>query len=157
MIEFLIWAPDRATFTVTLPTITLPDGRPIARLPEADEEPADGGSLIWVEGLACSEIGPVIKTPAVLDDEGDEIEPAIVVPGHHANVLASGAIAEMLTAGMPTEGDIFDRTQLIDLLGGELWWAASGFGEPAGYVGPSGVKIFDPALVDHRARVFWGV
>jgi len=155
MIEFLLWAPDRETFTATLPTITLPDGRPIARLPAEDEEPADGGSLMWIEGIACSEIGPVIKTPAVLDEDGEEIEPAIVVPGHHANVLATGAIAALLTAGMPAEGSIFARTRLIQLLGGELVWQESEVGEPPGYVGPSGVKISDPAVVDHRARVFW--
>jgi hypothetical protein len=155
MIEFLLWAPDRETFIETLPTITLPDDRSIARVPAEYEEPADGGSLIWIEGITCSELGPVVKVPAVLDEDGNELEPVVMVPGHHVNVLAEGAIAGLLTAGMPTEGDIFERTRLIALLGGELWWALSGFGEPPGYVGPSGVKIFDPSTVAHRARVFW--
>lgn len=123
------------------------------RLPGEGEEAPDGGSIITLGDVLCSEVGAVIKVPAVLDEAGEEIVPAVIIPGHHVNMAATGALAAMLTDGMPAEGDIFVRTRILELLG-EMEWQPSAVGEPAGYVGTSGVKIFDPATINHRARVW---
>lgn len=153
-IEYLLWAPDRATFAATISALTLPDGSHIARLPEEGEEAPDGGSVVTVECCECSEIGPIMKTPAVLNDDGNEVAPAEIVPGYHVNMRAYGWLADLLTDGMLTEGNVFERTRILDLLGA-MDWEPSAVGEPPGYVGRSGVKIFDPATVNHRARVWW--
>lgn len=154
MIEFLIWAPDRAIFAATMSALTLPDGSHIARLPEEGEHIPDGGSIITLNGVLCSEVGPITKTPAVLDPEtGEELTPAVIIPGYHANMAATGALAQMMTEGMPTEGDIFARTRLLSFLG-TMEWMPSAVGEPEGYVGASGIKVFDPSAVNHRARVW---
>lgn len=151
-IEYLLWAPDRATFVETMAALTLPDGRHLAYLALPNEPGA--ADIYFVNGCECSEIGAVVKTLAIVDDDGNEIEPAEIVGGYHVNMRAYGWLADLLTAGMPSEGDVFTRTRILDLLG-EMDWEPSAVGEPPGYVGRSGVKIFDPATVNHRARVWW--
>lgn len=151
-IEMLLWALTREIFAATMAGLTLPGGQHIAWL--ATEEapgPTPTSSIRTLEVILCDEIGEVVKTPAGHDDVGNEITPAVVVPGYHANLVATGWLADMLTAGMPTEGDIFTRTRILDLLG-TMNWQPSTVGELAGYVGNSGVKIGDPAIVNHRAR-----
>lgn len=155
-VEILLWAPDRETFANTMASLTLPGGQHIAWLATEDEPgPTPTSSIRTLEVILCDEIGEVVKTPAVLDEEGNIVTPAVIVPGYHANLVATGWLAEMLTAGMPTEGDIFTRTRILDLLGTMNWQPSAG-GEPAGYVGTSGVKIFDPTVINHRARRWAG-
>ena len=151
-VEFLLWVPDQPKFVATMAALTLPDGRHIARLPDPGE-PA-GVDIYFIEGVECSEIGPVIKSPPVLDDDGNVVEPAEMVGGYHVNMRAYGWLADLLTAGMPTEGDVFARTRILDLLGA-MEWQPSAVGEPPGYVGTSGIKIFDPDEIDHRYREWW--
>lgn len=151
-IEYLLWAPDRATFIATMAALTLPDGRRLAYLAIPNEP--GGNDIYFIEGCECSEIGLVVKTPAVLDDDGNVVEPAVIVGGYHVNMHAYGWLAELLTDGMPAEGGVFERTRILDLLG-DMDWEPSAVGEPPGYVGRSGVKIFDPATVNHRVRVWW--
>lgn len=151
-IEMLLWAPDRETFANTMATLTLPGGQHIAWLATEDEPgPTPTSTIRTLEVILCDEIGEVVKTPAVLDEEGNIVTPAVIVPGYHVNMVATGWLAEMLTAGMSTEGDIFTRTRILELLG-TMNWQPSEVGEPAGYVGTSGVKISDPGIVNHRAR-----
>ena len=47
---------------------------------------------------------PVIKTPAVLDDDGNVIEPAVMEPGVHINALEpiEGADDYLVTPDHPT-------------------------------------------------------
>lgn len=151
-VEILLWALTREIFANTMAGLTLPDGRHIAWLATEDEPgPTPTSSIRTLEVILCDEIGEVLKTPAVLDEEGNEITPPVIVPGYHVNMVATGWLAEMLTAGMPAEGDIFTRTRILELLG-EMNWQPSAVGEPAGFVGTSGVKISDPDIVNHRAR-----
>lgn len=151
-IEMLLWALTREIFANTMAGLTLPGGQHIAWLATEDEPgPTPTSSIRTLDVILCDEIGEVVKTPAVLDEEGNEITPAVVVPGYHANLVATGWLAEMLTAGMPTEGTIFERTRILELLG-TMNWQPSAMGELAGYVGTSGVKIGDPGSVNHRAR-----
>lgn len=152
-IEMLLWAPDRETFAATMAGLTLPDGQHIAWLATEEEPGPENNSIRTLDVILCSEIGEVVKTPAVPDEEGNEITPAVIIPGHHANLVATGWLAEMLTAGLPAEGTIFERTRILDLLG-TMNWQPSSVGEPVGYVGTSGVKISDPSAVNNRVRVW---
>lgn len=151
-VEMLLWAPDRETFANTMATLTLPGGQHIAWLATEEEPgPMSTSSIRTLGVILCDEIGEVVKTPAVLDEEGNIVTPAVIVPGYHVNMVATGWLAETLTAGMPTEGDIFTRTRILQLLG-TMNWQPSAVGEPAGCVGTSGVKIFDPNIINQRAR-----
>ena len=153
-IEYGLHAPDLASYQAALTAIVLPDGQPLARLPDEGETAGDTNALIYHPLVRGSEIGIVVRTPGEYDDEGEEIAPPVIVPGYHANLMAVGDMVDALTAGMPTEGDVFARSRILELLGLEMTWTAvSVDGVPAGYVGPHGVRIFDLAVINNRARV----
>lgn len=143
MIEYLLWAPDRDTFLTAMQGLT----NPVTETPLID---ADGNPSHCVR---VDEIGLIVKSPAVYDEDGNEIEAATVIPGHHANMAAYGELADLLTAGMPAEGTVLERTRILDLLG-DMTPTESQVGEPHGLVGTSGVKVFGPSAVDHRYRVW---
>lgn len=168
-IEMLLWAPNRETFANTMAGLTLPGGRHIAWLATAEAPGAvlETSSIRTLDVIACDEIGPIIKksgngdaledptaeNPVVplFDANGQETGLLTFIPGYHVNMVATGWLAATLTAGMPAEGDIFTRTRILELLG-TMNWQPSEVGEPAGYVGTSGVKIFDPNIINQRAR-----
>lgn len=151
-VEILLWALTREIFANTMAGLTLPGGQHIAWLATEEEPgPTPANSIRTLEVILCDEIGEVVKTPAVLDEEGNEITPAVVVPGYHVNMVATGWLAEMLTIGLPAEGSLFERTRILDLLGA-MNGEPSAVGEPPGFVGTSGVKIFDPNIINQRAR-----
>lgn len=170
MIEILAWCPDRATFVAGMTTTLLPvqvgvteAGEPIMAAGPPLCTLADDGTLVPLPGIAIDEIGPLTTTPAVLDEQMQVVTPAVVVPGHHANLLAFGAMADMLTAGLPQTNEdgellsVFERTRILSLIPRLEWQAISQAGEPAGYIGPNGVKLYDPAAVNTRRRVWFGV
>jgi len=66
-----------------------------------------------------------------------------------------GSFAAQVTAGLPQEGTIFQRTHLLTMVDGLDWQPLTEAGVPAGYVGPHGVRLYDPASVSVPARV-WG-
>ena len=134
-IEIFAWCSSRELFVTGMTTTTFPDGSTLATLSE-------DGVLIPHEGVIIDEIGPVTKA------DGSVIE------GHHVNLMATGAIASMLTAGCPDTGTVFERTNILSLIPGMVWTAIPGPGVPGGYEGPNGVCLFDPAAVNSRARVF---
>ena len=162
MIEILAWTPTSEMFVQGMTTTKLPvEGVPPEHWPALCT--LDGETLVPLPGIAIDEIGEIVKTPAVLDENDEVVTPSVIVTGHHVNLLAHGAIAEMLTAGLPQtdeEGNrlgLFHRTHLLSLIPGLEWEEISQAGEPAGYVGPNGVKLFDPATVNTRRRVWFGV
>ena len=162
-IEIFAWCSTRELFVTGMTTTTFPDGSTLATLSE-------DGNLIPHEGVIIDEIGPVTKVPAVYDENGDIVTPAVVIAGHHVNLMATGAIASMLMMGPPdaegnpttlpqydAEGNllsVFQRTNILSLIPGMVWTAIPGPGVPGGYEGPNGVCLFDPAAVHQRARVF---
>lgn len=76
---------------------------PICRLPEDGEDPGDGGSLIWIDGIVCHEIGEVVKTPAELDDAGDVITEAETIPGYQATIrMIAVQIRPRTMPGLPS-------------------------------------------------------
>ena len=162
-IEIFAWCSSRELFVTGMTTTTFPDGSTLATLSE-------DGNLIPHAGVIIDEIGPVTKVPAVYDENGDIVTPAVVIAGHHVNLMATGAIASMLVMGPPdAEGNpttlpqydadgnllsVFQRTNILGLIPGMVWTAIPGPGVPGGYEGPNGVCLFDPAVVHQRARVF---
>ena len=151
--EILVWCPTRELFVEGMATTTLPDGRALASL---DEE----GRLIPVDGVQMDEIGPITKTPPVFNEAMEVVTPAVVVGGHHVNFRAYGALAAMLTDGLPQYDQngqplgLFERTHILDLIPGLTWQPITEAGVPAGYEGPNQVRLFDPATVQTRARVW---
>lgn len=162
-IEYFAWCSSRQLFIDGMTTTALPDGSMLATLD-------DNGNLIPHAGVIIDEIGPVVKTPAVLDEDGNVITPAVVVEGHHVNLVAWGEITTMLTMGPPdAEGNptqlpqydadgkllsVFERTNILSLIPGLVWAPIPGPGVPAGYEGPNGVCLYDPAAVKSRARIW---
>ena len=163
-IEYFAWCSSRELFVTGMTTTALPDGSMLATLD-------DNGNLIPHAGVIIDEIGPITKVPAVIDpDTSNVITPAVVVEGHHVNLVAYGEMAQMLTMGPPdAEGNptqlpqydedgnllsVFERTNILSLIPGLVWTPIPGPGVPGGYEGPNGVCLYDPAAVNSRARVF---
>lgn len=149
IIDFFVYIPNRAQFVLAMTTTLLPDGRPICTLSNDGED-----RLIPVQGVILDEIGAVVKKLPVFDADDVEITPAEIIDGHHVNIRVYGEIAAMLTDGMPTEGDVFQRTRILSLIPGMVFVPAMNNGVPYGYVGPNNVRLFDPALVATPNRVW---
>ncbi len=110
--------------------------------------------LTPTDGVAIDELGPITKTPAMFDDKGNEITPAAIVDGHHVNLRAYGQFAAQVTYGLPQEGDVFQRTHLLQIIQDLDFKPITEEGVPAGYEGPNGVRLFDPSVIKLRARVW---
>jgi len=135
IIEVLCWCPDQACFRQGITSQVFPDGTPLATL--------EDNVLIPAPGVHIDEIGPIQRNETT------------VIGGHHVNIAATGAVAAMLTTGLPQTGTIFERTHILALIPGLEWSAMSNEGEPPGYLGPEGVKLFDRSAVNARARVWY--
>jgi hypothetical protein len=162
-IEIFAWCSTRELFVTGMTTTALPDGSMLATLDE-------NGNLIPHQGVIIDEIGPITKVPAVLDEDGDVITPAVVIEGHHVNLVAIDPIVAVLMMGPPdAEGNptvlpqydadgkllgVFERTNILSLIPDLVWTPIPGPGVPGGYEGPNGVCLFDPAVVHDRARVW---
>jgi hypothetical protein len=171
-IEFLAWAATRDEFITAITTTLIPNTEtPLATKAKNRQtgEELSPVVLIPCAGLQIDEIGPITKTPAVLKaGPGSEvITPAVIIEGWHVNFCAFGDLAEMLTAGLEQYGDVvkvngmpsrplkplFDRTRLTTLLP-QLTDAPEADGVPAGKIGPKGLKLFDPAIIANRNRIW---
>lgn len=162
-IEIFAWCSSRELFIEGMTTTLLPDGTPLASLDEND-------NLIPAPNVIIDEIGPITKTPAVYDEDGVIVTPAVVIEGHHVNLVAINELATLLTAGAPDEDgnptilpqydedgnllSVFERTNILYLIPGMEWTALPGEGVPSGYEGPNGVCLYDPSVVTSRSRVF---
>jgi hypothetical protein len=156
-IEIFAWCSTRQLFIDGMTTTALPDGSMLATLDE-------NGNLIPHQGVIIDEIGPITKTPATEDT------PAVVIAGHHVNLLAIDPIVALITMGPPdAEGNptvlpqydedgnllpLFQRTNILTLIPDLVWTPIPAPGVPGGYEGPNGVCLFDPAVVKDRARVW---
>lgn len=149
--EILVYCPTRELFIQGMTTTTLPDGQALATF---DEE---SNTLIPTNGVQMDEIGPITKYGP---PDADGNPTTTTVPGHHVNFRVYGDLAAMLTQGLPqinsdgTPISLFERTHILDLIPGLEWKPITQAGVPAGYEGPNGVRLFDPAVVNNRARVW---
>ena len=133
MIHFGVWASSEAVFwdswinagIATAPYVLAPQYAP------------------FIQTTAGSWHGIIVKTPAVLDGNGVEITPAVMVPGWHCNVRVFGALEASFKAGCPTEGTIWERTHAAQAFGLSLQPADPETGFPAGMRSPSGVVYAD--------------
>lgn len=138
IIEYLSWSPDRATFVATMQALISPvTGQPLASV---DDET---GVLIPSEWVRIDEIGPVVKEPGVYDEDGNEITAPVMVEGWHVNLVAYGALAELLGTW---DGILAYLGDMVEV--------ASTVGEPEALAGTSGMKIYPPDVVDSPARVW---
>jgi hypothetical protein len=85
---------------------------------------------------------------------GNELTPAVIVHGHHVNLRAYGEFADQVTYGLPQEGDVFERTHILQIIQDLDFKPITEEGVPAGYEGPNGVRLFDPGVINLRARVW---
>jgi hypothetical protein len=141
-IHYMAWSVNREDFIFTMGDIINPmTGNPLATI-----DP-DTGALVPDFGIAIDEIGPIIKH----DENGEVIE---VIPGHHANLFGYGDIILALTYGMPEEGDIFETTRILELVGAKMDYVPiTEEGIPEGWQGTK-MRLFDPANVATPARVW---
>lgn len=162
-IEIFAWCSTRDLFVNGMTTTALPDGSMLASLD-------DNGNLVPHAGVIIDEIGPITKVQPTYDAEGNELTPGVIIDGHHVNLVAYGELAAFLIQGPPdAEGNptvlpqydadgkllsVFERTNILQLIPGLTWTPLPGPGVPAGYEGPNGVCLYDPTVVNNRARVF---
>lgn len=138
--EILVYCPTREMFVAGMTTTQLPDGRTLATLDDA-------GNLIPVEGVQMDEIGDIWKGETK-------------IAGHHVNFRVYGELAKMLTQGLPQTDEtgallsLFDRTRILTLIPGLTWVPTTVAGVPEGYEGPNQVRLFDPAIIATRSRVW---
>ena len=140
IIDLMVWAPTREQF--------------ITGMVQNGLATYEDGILTPTEGVAIDELGPITKTPATYDEEGNEITPAVIVGGHHVNLRAYGEFAQQVTYGLPQEGDVFERTHILQIIQDLDFKPITEEGVPAGYEGPNGVRLFDPSVIKLRARVW---
>ena len=140
IIDLMVWAPTREQFI---------KGMVANGLATYEDD-----ILTPTEGVMIDELGPITKTPATYDEEGNEITPAVIVGGHHVNLRAYGEFAQQVTYGLPQEGDVFQRTHLLQIIQDLDFKPITEEGVPAGYEGPNGVRLFDPGVINRRARVW---
>lgn len=163
-IEYLAWAATRNEFIEALTTTFLPNTQiPLAtKTKDMDGKELTPVVLVPCAGLQIDEIGPITKVHAVYSGPmgtGELVTPAVVIEGWHANLCAYGELAEMLTAGLAQSNEdgspkgLFERTRITALLP-QLTDDAAKDGVPAGKIGPKGLKLFDPAIVNNRHRVW---
>ena len=134
IIDLMVWAPTREQF--------------ITGMVENGLATYEDGFLTPTEGVAIDELGPITKVPATEDT------PAVIVGGHHVNLRAYGEFAEQVTYGLPQEGDVFQRTHLLQIIQDLDFVPITEEGVPAGYEGPNGVRLFDPGAVTIPRRVW---
>ena len=142
-IIFGVWSPSEATFWRAWIT---------AGICTAPYEYAP--NYVGMIETTTSWPGIVVKTPAVLDADGNVITPAENVPGWHANVKVSGALVEAFTAGLPAEGTIWERTRAAQTFNLTQQEADATTGFPASYRSPEGVTYADPSEFKHPRNVW---
>lgn len=141
-LEYLSWCPDRETFLATMADlinpITVTEDNPGVPLAVVN----DDGMLIPSEGVRIDEIGPVVRS---YDPETGE--PVEVVEGHHVNLWAVGALADLLNANGGWEG-------IFPLLGDMVEMPQGEDGVPQGWQGTSGMRIYPREHVTTPVRVW---
>ena len=140
IIDLMVWAPTREQF--------------ITGMVQNGLATYEDDILTPTECVAIDELGPVPKTPATFDEEGNELTPAVMVGGHHVNLRAYGEFAAQVTYGLKQEGDVFTRTHILQIIQDLDFVPITEEGVPAGYEGPNGVRLFDPSVINLRARVW---
>ena len=140
IIDLMVWAPTREQF--------------IAGVVENGFATFVDGVLAPTEDVLIDEIGSILKSPGTYDTDGNELTPAVIQAGWHANLRAYGTFAEQVTYGLPQEGDVFNRTYVLWLIPDLEQVPATETGVPDGWQGQNQVRLFDPGAPRIPARVW---
>lgn len=101
--------------------------------------------------VQISHIGPVPKVTGTDPETGDPI--ITLGEGHHANLRCFGQLAQWFIEGKRQYDEngnllsIFERTRILEIIDGLEFTPIPSDGVPAGYIGPNGVVLIDPASV----------
>lgn len=167
MIDIFGWAPTRDIMVEALTKTTFPSGLPLATfvLDEDGEKIADPrGSyqIKMVDGIEIDELGP-IKTGPIIDEETGEVTGFTKeIDGWHVNFRISGEVYDMLTIGIDQtdeEGnslDVWEKTRILALIPELTSETLEEIGEDqqTGYVGLSGLRLYDTSVVSKPVRIF---
>ena len=151
-IEFAIWAPDEATFRHSWI-----DAGILLNEPGYVFAPEYAGSVEITATQGWS--GTIVKTPAVLDEAGNIVTPAVTVPGWHCNARVTGRLAAEMAYGIEqhdAEGklkNVFDRTWATNIFALTEQPADPVTGFPAGYRNNTGVTYADLSDIATPANV----
>jgi hypothetical protein len=159
-LEVLAWAPSNKEWEQAITTTLVPStGQPLARYGYGLDGMQIMPPVLWAHpGLNIDEIGEIWEADPEIPPE-ELPDPVLKAPGHHVNLRFHEPLADYLTEGLAqtdAEGNLlplFERTRLLELFPGANWDTLTG-PAPPGYIGPQGVKLFDPALVVSRTRVW---
>ena len=162
-IDFGVWAPDEQTFWQSW----IDAG--IGNFYDDDNNVTRFGDGQWryapeYRGIqtTTSWSGIITKTPAVLDENGEVVTPAVLVPGWHTNVRVYGKdLIAQFTQGLEQQDEdgnlkrIWDRTHAARVFGLQYKEADAATGFPAGYRNvSSGVTYADIADFSSPANVW---
>lgn len=168
MIDILGWAPSRDVMCEALTETTFPSGLPLAEYlidedtQERIPDPRGGFKIKMADGIEIDEVGPIVKGPGQYDDDGTELVPPDVVGGWHVNFRVIGETEYLLTAGIDQTGEdgepltVWQRTRLLMLIPelNPTWLPDIGEPGATGYVGLTGLRLYDPGVVSRPARVW---
>ena len=136
---YALRCPSRAVFLAVMSALHHPaTGQPLA------VEGDDG--VVTADNVIIDEIGPVVIAPPELDDEGEQIAPAILAEGHHVNMYATGDLAGQLMA---------DPVSSLRAMLGTTEFAAGETHDFDGYVGASGIKVNLMSVTDAAGETAW--
>jgi len=139
-LEYFSWSPTREIFVQTMTDLVNPvTGQPLASV--------EDDVLIPSEHVRIDEIGPIVKTPATYDEEGNELTAAIMVEGHHVNLWAVGELADLLNENGGWEA-------IFGFLGDMEEMEPTEEGVPQGWQGTSGMRIYPKYAVNHPVRMW---
>lgn len=151
ILDFAVWAPDRQTFDQSWINAGIFERDDQGNIRFTPEYPGISISAQDEEGWA-----PTRPTGQIIDDgTGNMIAEVEVVPGWHANVRVSGAVADAMTQGLnqyDADGNlknIFERTHAVDVFGLTEQPLDPATNFPAGYRNSTGVTYAD--LVDLKS------
>jgi hypothetical protein len=173
VVDVLAWAPDKKTWEQAITTtIVASTGQPLATYAYGEDgRQIMPPQLLPHDGLSIDEIGeiydPSVSPPGTPPE--DMVPPTLAAPGWHVNLLFQTPLAEILTEGLPQTGmgpidpevgrarmvflPLFERTHFLTLFPDAVWQEDAS-GVPGGYMGTKGLKLFDPASVKSRTRIW---
>lgn len=142
MIEYALHCRSRADFHKFLRGISMQRMAPLVMHNEETD------TYYYAEGLQVDEIGEIIQSPAHYDADGKLVADSIVIEGYHANIRIYGQIERCLLENCAREGNLFERTNILQYLKNPQPL------EDNGFIDDDKIHIFDPSGISNRYRVW---
>ncbi len=167
MLELTCHAPTRVIFWQSLVDadfVDLVDGEPVPKQGTIAGSPVPGmHELDGTPMMGWVELGDQVKTPAVMDADGETvITPAVMYGKHFVNLRGWGTFEAAMIAGneqYEADGEtlkwLFDRTNLLYQYPSLIPYTIDiEAGTPRGYKNDDGVCFYDPNDLTTRANVW---